>query len=119
MKLVADENVDAAIVHWLRTAGYDVQWAAEMQSGCSDDVLIEFARREDRILLTSDLDFGELVYRRGLISTGVILLRIRAANQDDRLRILVRHWPEIERRSLGHFVVVGNRRLRVRPLPTF
>ena len=118
MKLAADENIDSAIVAWLRAGGHDVFWAAERTPACSDDALLAQARQEARILLTADLDFGEMVFRQRLLSTGIVLIRVRAASQKERLRIFQAHWPGIERRLQGGFVVVGNRKTRVRPLPT-
>jgi len=42
-----------------------------------DHEVLEIARAEDRILITNDKDFGELIYRQQLEHTGVILFRLR------------------------------------------
>lgn len=118
MKILADENVDAAIVQWLRQASHDVFWAAETSASSSDADLVRIAQTQARILITSDLDFGELVYRQGMVPAGVILMRFRAASQQDRLRLLQMHWPTVESRVNGHFIVLQNRRSRIRPIRT-
>lgn len=61
MLLLADENIHADLVAWLRGAGHDVLYAAETMRRAPDPELLELARRERRIVLTDDLDFGELV----------------------------------------------------------
>jgi hypothetical protein len=62
---VADENVESVIVQRLRDDGHDVIWIAESDPGTSDDSVLALAEDEARLLITSDTDFGELVYRQG------------------------------------------------------
>ncbi|MGH7180112.1 MAG: DUF5615 family PIN-like protein [Tepidisphaeraceae bacterium] len=116
MKLLADENMDRAIVEWLREVGHDVAWVAENLPGTSDARVLELAIAESRVLATNDLDFGEHVYRIRRPAPGVLLLRFNAATEEQRLAHLKKHWPTIEARVTGHFVVATNRRVRVRPL---
>jgi hypothetical protein len=47
----------------------------------------------------------------------VILLRLRAASEADRLAVFERHWPVVKEAAPGHFVVVTNRTVRRSPLP--
>ncbi len=81
MKWLADANVEVAIVEWLRTCNHDVLWAAEMSPSTPDSCLLATAKEEERILLTHDRDFGEMVFRRKLVGHGVILMRFSAALQ--------------------------------------
>jgi len=66
--------------------------------------------------ITRDLDFGDLIYREGRAAVGIILVRIRARNQWERLPIFQGLRPGIEREAPGHFLVVSNHRARVRAL---
>jgi predicted nuclease of predicted toxin-antitoxin system len=77
LKFLADENIESVIVAWLREEGHDVYWAAESSPASDDEHLIRLARAEERILLTNDLDFGELVFRHGMIAAGVLNGRSR------------------------------------------
>jgi predicted nuclease of predicted toxin-antitoxin system len=43
----------------------------------ADEAILEIANQENRILLTNDKDFGEIVFRQKLITSGVILFRIK------------------------------------------
>lgn len=65
MKLVVDESVDASIVIRLRSDGHEVIYIAEQSPGISDLKVMEIANREQCVLVTSDKDFGELVFRNG------------------------------------------------------
>lgn len=58
MRIFADENIARAIIDWLRSSGHDVVSAAEGNPGASDTYWLEMAEREQRIVLTSDKDFG-------------------------------------------------------------
>ena len=76
MNLLADENVDRQIVERLRQDGHQVLYIAEMAPSVSDGVVLEKANQQNAVLITADKDFGELVYRQGLIHAGVVLLRL-------------------------------------------
>lgn len=118
MKILADESLDGPIVIWLRSIGHDVMWGAEAAPGESDERIAAQAQTEGRVLITSDRDFGELVFRRSMELPGAVLLRIRARSATSLLAAFQEQWPTIEAKVFGHFVVVGRGRLRVRPLST-
>lgn len=116
MNILADENVEMAMMDWLRQTGHSVVGVAELFPAEPDPSVLETALQSSRILLTRDLDFGELVYREGRAAAGIILVRIRARNQRERLPIFQRLWPQIELQAPGHFLVISNHRVRVRAL---
>ena len=66
MNFVADESCALPVIRALREAGHDVLAIAEMAPGASDDRVLECALEENRVLITEDRDFGELVYARGV-----------------------------------------------------
>ena len=106
------------MIDWLRQTGHDVVWAAELYPSDPDRAVLESALQSSRILLTRDLDFGELIYREGRAANGVILVRIHAKNQWERRPILQRLWPRIELQAPGHFLAVSNHQVRFRTLYT-
>ena len=116
MRFLADECCDAGLVEALRADDHDVLYAQELLRGGVDDDILAVAYSQDRILLTEDKDFGELVYRLGRPARGVILLRFDVAERHlklPRLRVLIteRSWQ-----LTGAFVVVEPDKFRVRPL---
>ncbi len=70
MKFVADESPDSLIVSRLRQDGCDVLYVAEMTPGLPDSEVLDTANRNAAILLLADRDFGVLVFRRHLVSSG-------------------------------------------------
>jgi predicted nuclease of predicted toxin-antitoxin system len=116
MNFVADECCDALLVTGLRADGHDVLFIAEVSPGSEDTVVLQTAAEQQRILLTEDKDFGELVVRLGLPAYGIILLRLNPADSSaklTRLREVIQHDSP---RLPGYFVVVDETKARFRPL---
>ena len=116
MRLVADENVEEPIVTALRKAGHDVTYITEVAPGSSDGEVLDLAGRESRLVLTNDKDFGEMAYREKRLPVGVILLRLDAQDAAQKASVLMRLLPALEGRLPGHFAVVTERRVRLRPM---
>jgi predicted nuclease of predicted toxin-antitoxin system len=116
VNLLADEGVDRQIVARLRDEGHSVLYVAEMESGISDEAVLDLANREDRALLTADKDFGELVFRQGLLTrSGVILIRLTGLTPEDKARIVAftieEHTAAL---VLGTFTVITPGAVRIR-----
>ncbi|MFO0698116.1 MAG: DUF5615 family PIN-like protein [Nitrospira sp.] len=62
MRFLADESCDFSVVRALRAARYDVLAVTELMPDSDDAVVMDLAFRQERILLTEDKDFGQLVY---------------------------------------------------------
>ena len=59
MKFFADECCDTGMVASLRTEGHDVLYILEEEPGLRDELVLQKAYDQRRILLTEDKDFGE------------------------------------------------------------
>jgi predicted nuclease of predicted toxin-antitoxin system len=82
-----------------------------------DSDVIDLSAREDRILITEDKDFGQLVFAHGHGSRGVILLRYPAIARQ-RLSVDVVRLVEQKKEALhSSFVVLEPGQLRVTRLP--
>ncbi len=64
------------MVEHLREDGHEVLYVAEMEPGVSDDEVLELANLKEIPLLTTDRDFGKLVFRQGRLHSSVILVRL-------------------------------------------
>jgi predicted nuclease of predicted toxin-antitoxin system len=62
MKFIADESCDFVVVRALQAAGHDVVAVARVMRGADDQAVIDYAGREERVLLTEDKDFGQLFF---------------------------------------------------------
>jgi len=115
VRLLADEGLEAGVVARLRAEGHDVVYVAELAPGLSDDAVLASAVAEERLLLTADKDFGELVFRLGRAAHGVLLLRLAGLSQAakaETVALALRGHGE-EMRSA--FAVVTPGLVRVRP----
>lgn len=116
MRILANENVTRTMIEGLRAKGHDVLSVKESLRGEEDDAILARAQAEKRIALTHDKDFGELAFRIGLpADCGVILLRLGGSDPDTDNR---RALEAIESRTDwgGHFSVISEDRIRMRPL---
>lgn len=116
MRFLANENFPAAAVTSLATAGHDIVWVRIVSPGASDSAVMEWAAREQRILLTFDKDFGGLAGASTLpAGCGVVLFRVPMQKPGGVCKQLV---ELVEARSdwANHFSVVEPGRVRMRPL---
>jgi predicted nuclease of predicted toxin-antitoxin system len=66
-KFLLDESADFPLAAELLSHGHDVKTVVrDFQAAISDPEVLAIAIAEDRIVITNDHDFGELVFRRGL-----------------------------------------------------
>lgn len=59
-RMLADENVERATIHYLRKLGHDVEWIGdvpELGLGADDESIAAYARENERLVLTQDDDF--------------------------------------------------------------
>lgn len=74
--LLTDENVQEAVVTWLRDSGRDVQTIFDEGLGArSDAEILARAHSHGRVVVTHDSDFGRLVVLRRQPLFGIIFLR--------------------------------------------
>jgi len=115
MNFLADESCAEPVIRALREAGHDVLAIAEIAAGASDEQVLEQAVREERVLITEDLDFGNLVFARGLSAAGVVLVRFRAPARQAKPATVVEAVSRLGSRLRNAFVVVEPGRVRISP----
>jgi predicted nuclease of predicted toxin-antitoxin system len=116
MKFFADENMARAIVIRLRDLGHDILYTSEDRPGSADSDWLTRAEAESRVILTSDKDFGDLIFRDRLTSHGVVLLRLGEMPLTDRLARLDQAWAIVEAHPAEKFIVITPSKIRVRDL---
>ncbi len=116
MNFVADESVDRQIVERLRNNGHSVWYVAEMSPSISDDEVLQLANKDTAPLITSDKDFGELVFRQHLVSYGVILVRLSGLSTELKSNIVFSTIANHENEILGNFTVISPNRIRIRKI---
>jgi predicted nuclease of predicted toxin-antitoxin system len=115
VKLLADEGAEAPTVTRLRSDGHDVTHdVTELAPGIADDAVLELANAEERVLLTTDKDFGELVFRLRRLPLGVLLLRLAGIGQEARAEIVSQVIAAHGEQMTGAFTVVSPAAVRIR-----
>jgi predicted nuclease of predicted toxin-antitoxin system len=119
-RYLANENFPAIMVRVLRSAGDDVLYAAEELVAAPDSPIIQAAPQQDRVVLTFDQDFGELVFHhREPPPPGVVLFRLGGLSADGLFTFL-RAFFESKPTLRGFFTVASPGRFRqipITPLP--
>lgn len=117
MRFLADENIPLPSIRLLREAGHDVVGILEEAPGISDIHVLEHAVSSDRLLLTFDRDYGDLIYRQDSPSpSGILYLRFVPATPLEVGEAVLR-LMETDLALVGQFTVVERDRTRQRPLP--
>jgi predicted nuclease of predicted toxin-antitoxin system len=115
MNFLADEGVDFPVVQRLRSDGHEVLYVAEMSPGVSDETVLAAANAKNALLLTSDKDFGELVYRLRHISAGVLLMRLAGLSPARKAELVSAVVHDHGERLMYTFTVIAPGMVRVRP----
>lgn len=117
MRFLADESCASAVIRVLREAGHDVLAIAEVSKGATDDEVLQHAWKEQRVLVTEDRDFGELVYARRRPSAGVILLRFDSHVRTVKAATVLEAVIKLGSRLKDAFAVIEPGRVRIGTRP--
>lgn len=89
MQFLIDESLSPNLATFLKELGYDALSAREAGlKGLPDNKIIEWAQKNNSIVITGDLDFGELWYWHYNGAVGIIVLRLKSYNLEAQQRIL-------------------------------
>jgi len=117
MYFLADESCDFGVVIALRTAGHEVTAIAEISPREEDDNVMKCALQEERILITEDKDFGQLVYASKQATGGVLFLRFPAKARSSLAKPVVDVVRRRGERLKGKFTVIQPGRVRFSRIP--
>jgi predicted nuclease of predicted toxin-antitoxin system len=117
MKFLLDENADFPLVRVIEDLGHEVTAIARhYPSALKDREVLAIALREQRILITNDLDFGELIFHHRLPHAGIILFRLGEEDLATKTAWL-KYVIEYHAHELDQFLVISERGVRVRRTP--
>ena len=119
MRFLADMGVSQGVAAWLRERGHDVVHLRDegLQRLPNGEIFAK-AVGEQRVILTFDLDFGEIVALCGGEIASVVLFRLNNTTTPFMIQRLGVVLPQV-RKALqdGAIVVVQDGRHRIRRLP--
>jgi predicted nuclease of predicted toxin-antitoxin system len=119
MRWLVDECVDAPLVHQLRAGGHDILYMAEVAPCAGDEYVLARADQEQRLLLTEDKDFGDLVFRQAKSVPGIVPLRIDSSRRASKVSRLQAAIEKFGTTMFGRYTVVEEVRFRSRLLRAF
>jgi predicted nuclease of predicted toxin-antitoxin system len=120
VRFLLDNNLSPIVADMLKAAGHDAVHVRDLgMQAAPDEVVLECARVEERVLISADTDFGGLLFRSKASTPSVILIRRlvgrRAAEQS---AIILANLSQVaEDLAVGAVVVIHEDLLRVRRLP--
>lgn len=119
MKFLADMGISMTVVKTLRSAGYEAIHLGEIGLQRSPDSFIMLkALQEQRIVLTFDLDFTDLLAASGDALPSVVLFRLKNTSPmfvSVRLMSVLAEYGDTL--STGAIAIVEDNRVRLRRLP--
>lgn len=114
MKFIVDECTGPKVANWLSSQGYDLFSVPLQGRGMKDLQILEKANLENRIIVTNDKDFGELIFKNSHIHKGVIFLRLNDETSTNKISVLKNlfdnHFRLLNNQS---FIVVTEESIRV------
>lgn len=119
IRFLVDMNLSPRIVTDLRQRGWDILRVSQvLPMDAPDSEILEFARQQNRVIITQDLDFSSLLALGGYEKPSLITFRLSVPDPETVTRKLLESLPDIEEKLLeGCAVVIDDRRVRVRRLP--
>jgi predicted nuclease of predicted toxin-antitoxin system len=118
MRFLLDMNISPAIGDELRADGHDVLHARGAGLGhLPDREIFARASANHRVLISFDLDFGDIAASRNIGGPGVLLLRLRSPLRPhmlNRLRVAITTAGTLL--DKGAIVIVEDARIRIRRL---
>jgi len=119
VRFLLDECLKSQLKDILRHSGHDAIHVTDLGlQGEPDEQIMAAACRDDRVLLSADTDFGELLVKSGAELPSVVLFRRGRRSPIDQATILLDNLDAISNDLIsGAIVVFSDDRLRIRALP--
>ena len=119
LRFLVDMNLSPKTVTNLQQHGWDVLRVAQvLPMDTEDSEILEYARQEDRVIITQDLDFSSLLALGGYRKPSLITFRLSVPDPETITQKLLELLPDIVNRlAEGCVVTIDDRKVRVRRLP--
>ncbi len=112
-----DANMSPETANFLRSLGFDAKSLIEEKLGGIEDAAVaKIAEKEQRILITFDLDFGELYYFSSKKKLGIIILRLKDQRPEAVniiLGLFLKSQKIVFEKGVRRLVILSENELRV------
>lgn len=117
IKFIVDECVGSVVTKWLVENGYDAISVITDMKGAKDIAILNRAAIENRIIITSDKDFGDIVFHKKAHHTGIILIKLHKETSKNKIKILENLLGNYADQLINNFIVISETNIRiVKPL---
>lgn len=113
---LADECFSGPMLRALRSAGFDIERVADHCPGAADAEVLRTAVAQQRVLLTEDVDFGELTVRFAVPSCGVVRADLKSLDRSAQCNRIVDALTALGDRVVMALVTIEPTRTRLRRL---
>ncbi len=116
MKFLVDESTGIQVARFLKRLRYDVIYPSEEYRRLSDLEILKIARKEERIIITNDKDFGDYIFYQKLNTYGIILLRLQDESVENKLKVLKLLLKNFARKLKGNLIILTEEKIRIRKI---
>ena len=111
---MVDESIGVGVSEKLKQMGFDSVSVIEIMKGAEDIDVIKKAKKENRVIVTNDKDFGWLatIYK----PPGLILLRLRKENTKRKKTAICNIITKHQNSIYGNIITATEKRIRIRPI---
>ena len=113
MRFIVDECTGPTVAQWLRQNGHDVFSVYEEARGLDDESILQKAATDDRVLITNDKDFGEMIFRQRREHKRVVLLRLQDERSPNKIEVLEHLLERYADQITRSFVVATESAVRI------
>ena len=117
MKFLVDVNASGVLSTLLVELGHKVACVKDVNPRMGDDEIIAWAVREERVIVTTDNDFEQMIWLQQKNHCGVLRLENlpRAERKQLLKEVLFNHSQDLE---LGAVVIATKQKIRIRRKPS-
>jgi predicted nuclease of predicted toxin-antitoxin system len=113
MRFLVDECVGTSVAEYLKSNDHIVFSVFDESRGAEDADLLQKCYLENYILITSDKDFGEMIFKNQKKHKGIILIRCQPNNFKQKIVVLTKLLANYADKLENNFVVVTNENVRI------
>ena len=119
MKFLLNMNMSRELGKLLANQGHEYRHVGDIGLARAEDIdIVAEAKEKQEIILTHDLDYGNLLAFSGETVPSVIIFRVRNTQPKNMFIRLINTWPEIHLSLIkGAIVILEDATLRIRELP--
>lgn len=113
VRFLIDENVDFSVADFLIDLDCNVKTVVKIKSSLGDKEILALANNENRVIVTNDKDFGQLIFREKLPHKGVILFRLLDESSEAKIKRLKEVFGKYKSKFSGSFIVITEAKVRI------